>query len=862
MGAGQRGDDQSLQQLELDLQGKLADETLTIELKRLALARPALSASGSSSFSAGGLRLALTGEGIDVAAVRTTAMAIGGDIAPVAQLFRYLVAGTVTRLVFSAAGTTPAELLSLHHLQLEGHLQAGQIAVPQIDLELAEVSGDWRLVDGVLQGHNLAARRGRTTGENGTLALGLAGGSDLFSLKMLLDADLVEMREMLIRLLPDTRLATQLGRVSRVTGHARGWLLLGESFSTLTARLEQVAPQLSLRHPALPFPVAVDGGQLDYRDGSLVLHHLDGSFGASRITGLSGIIDWRRSLTVDIAGDSLQLLLDELFPWLKRQPGVKRYLAGVVAATGKVAIEKAYLSGAMDRWAASRYGLSARVEGGVLRTTGLPGEVKIPQAVLRVQDRELSWQQGTVAWQESLFEVKGGRVRGGEVEVSVDGTLGPEAAGWLMVTGKVPAKYQVKAPLSLSTMRLWRNAAKAIGLNGEVRLASGVVAHVDAALHGSDLQVRQLTIAGGGAERAQLEYRQRGEDFTVSFAGALDDETLQKIFTTLPFSTRGRIAGEFTVDMPGQKDIRPNVSGRLNGSDWQLPLPGGGSLSLARVALQAEGARVTAAAENLRWGDYLVSPVRGTVELLSRGIAANVEQAEFCSIPMTGTGSYGAGVYALEAEVAGRNLHSDSVYTCLTRGLAQLTGTVDVRARIATRGPVEGLVAGINGPVTLHFRNGLIKKDRVLAAVLAVLNVTEIVKGRLPTFAADGFRFNEIEIDGVFRAGILEIGTIRMDGEVLDLLGQGAIDLNRGTIDVQLLAAPFKTADSVIRHIPVVNSLLNDSLVAIPLSVSGRLTDPEVRVMSLSSVSRSLLALAERTVKLPLKLIRSLLPGK
>ena len=89
-----------------------------------------------------------------------------------------------------------------------------------------------------------------------------------------------------------------------------------------------------------------------------------------------------------------------------------------------------------------------------------------------------------------------------------------------------------------------------------------------------------------------------------------------------------------------------------------------------------------------------------------------------------------------------------------------------------------------------------------------------------------------------------------MDGETLDLVGNGSIDLEKNTLHVELLAAPFKTVDSVIKYIPGVNYLLNGSLVAIPLSISGSLADPKVVVMSASSVSKSLLNLGARTLNL------------
>jgi len=142
-----------------------------------------------------------------------------------------------------------------------------------------------------------------------------------------------------------------------------------------------------------------------------------------------------------------------------------------------------------------------------------------------------------------------------------------------------------------------------------------------------------------------------------------------------------------------------------------------------------------------------------------------------------------------------------------------------------------------------------------------VLNITEIVKGRLPNLDTKGFAYTTISVRGEFKGGRLILEELAMDGETLDVLGRGQIDLVRQTIDVELLAAPFKTADTIIRNLPGINYLLAGTLVNIPVSVKGDLSDPKIQVLSPSAVGSSLLGLAERTLKAPIKLIETLTPG-
>ena len=99
-----------------------------------------------------------------------------------------------------------------------------------------------------------------------------------------------------------------------------------------------------------------------------------------------------------------------------------------------------------------------------------------------------------------------------------------------------------------------------------------------------------------------------------------------------------------------------------------------------------------------------------------------------------------------------------------------------------------------------------------------------------------------------------------MDGETLNLIGKGEIDLVGKTLEIQLLAAPFKTVDTIIQYLPGVNYLLGGSLIAIPISITGTLDDPQVTIMSVSAVGSSLYDLAERTITSPFKLLETINP--
>jgi len=191
-----------------------------------------------------------------------------------------------------------------------------------------------------------------------------------------------------------------------------------------------------------------------------------------------------------------------------------------------------------------------------------------------------------------------------------------------------------------------------------------------------------------------------------------------------------------------------------------------------------------------------------------------------------------------------------------------MTGNLDFSSKITSQGQAKDLVSNLQGPLEMTFKDGMIEQSKLVARTLEVLNVTEIIKGKLPNLSSEGFSYSTIDIQGDFQGAKLIINKIQMDGDTLDVIGQGELDFREETINAELLAAPFKTVDTVVKHIPGLNYLLGGSLVAIPVSIKGNQTDPKVRIMSASSVGSSLLSLGERVIKSPLKLIETVTPGK
>ena len=75
-------------------------------------------------------------------------------------------------------------------------------------------------------------------------------------------------------------------------------------------------------------------------------------------------------------------------------------------------------------------------------------------------------------------------------------------------------------------------------------------------------------------------------------------------------------------------------------------------------------------------------------------------------------------------------------------------------------------------------------------------------------------------------------------------------------MNLTVLVAPFKTVDFVIKRIPVLNEILDGTLISIPVKVTGSYLDPKIAVLDPDVVEEELLDIMQRTLNLPFTVIR------
>ncbi len=299
----------------------------------------------------------------------------------------------------------------------------------------------------------------------------------------------------------------------------------------------------------------------------------------------------------------------------------------------------------------------------------------------------------------------------------------------------------------------------------------------------------------------------------------------------------------------------------VEGLPGKAPGDGGdeGALDLFKD-LEVAG-KVLVKADHFTYRDLTWKPFHVSLERLDEGLQARLTRGSLCGIRTEAVADISSGNMQIEAEAAAGGQSLASTLNCFLE-TELMTGEFDLTAQMASSGKPKDLLDRLQGNFTMSAADGRIYKFGLLADILAVVNITEILKGQSPDLAGEGFGYKTAEVRGIVEKGILRLTECYVIGKSIDLAFRGEVDLPEKKLDVLVLVTPLKTVDSIIGSIPILGDILGKNFIAIPVRVRGDLSDPEVMPVSPSAVGKGVLGILERTLKLPVKIVQPFLPDK
>ena len=101
-------------------------------------------------------------------------------------------------------------------------------------------------------------------------------------------------------------------------------------------------------------------------------------------------------------------------------------------------------------------------------------------------------------------------------------------------------------------------------------------------------------------------------------------------------------------------------------------------------------------------------------------------------------------------------------------------------------------------------------------------------------------------------------GTIK--SKEIHITAEGDLDLNKDTLALNVLVAPFTTTDRLLSKIPIVKYIAGSALIVVPVRVEGPLRSPKVKPLPASGVGMNISNLMKNIVQAPVKIVDPILP--
>jgi hypothetical protein len=279
-------------------------------------------------------------------------------------------------------------------------------------------------------------------------------------------------------------------------------------------------------------------------------------------------------------------------------------------------------------------------------------------------------------------------------------------------------------------------------------------------------------------------------------------------------------------------------------NSWDLPVQG-----IVRFKTQ-----------HFTYDRFTLSPLHADISFTHNAVSVAVSEANLCGISFPGLLKVTPQDLLLHIKPVSKNNELNTALACLANKRDVMTGNFNLNGELQAQGKFEEMAKGLKGSLEFAANDGRIYGFGLLAKIFALLNFTEIFRGELPDLTKEGFAYNSITVKSDLENGKLLLREVLIDGSSMEIACSGDIDLIDKKLDLTVLVAPLKTVDRIVKKIPLIRDIIAGTLVSIPVKVRGDLANPKVTPLAPSAVGAGLLGIMKRTLKLPMKVIRSVLP--
>ena len=778
--------------------------------------------------------LTFRGNFIDIAQAREASLAMAPENKIVSELFDILRQGTASSISVAFHGDSVTTLFDGKKMVLEGSAENAVVKIPQTRIRAADVTGTARVTQGVFA---ITADSGQVENSHirqGTLAIDLMNHQDIgFTGTFDLNVDLSEVPGILISLLPDTMLATELTHVSKIQGRVDTRLELdlapGQKDVTVLVSAEPVSG--TGYYDRIPFPLSISRGRVQYSGNQVRLTGFAGSIGSNPFTGVAAKLDTAGNALVTLSARTFDLNIADMLSWEPLDPTIKRHMEPVDHLTGRLKFDQISFTGPAfepGQWTWKCMGTGTDIQAGFSRNS-----------------REIQDGSGRFTISEKNISVEDLKAFFTDVE-------------WLSSAIGADLAASITVPLSLEKGRVKISSTSA-DINGQLIFPSNAGFSIH--LSGNTLQElkpRMVKLKHGPYTDVSIMFDWQQNPAIFRFQGNLDTNTFTDMVKQN--SRIHKYIEAVTGGMPAKIFSDSNFTLHVETPQLNLKslVPGMDAISARPSRLMPAHKSLRISADRLLYGKYSASDLKAVIAYEGFVNEIQLDRAELCGLVMSGRMKREQGNSLSEARFdttiqSMKKQDIAPVLSCIFPDLDLMEGVYSFKAHLTGNGFSDADKDNINGVISLKSHNGRIHRMTLLSRLLSVLNIL-----KLPDITQEGFSFRSVLVEAQVKKGVIHLEKAVIDAENMALVFSGQIFPFENELDLTCLVAPFKTIDTIIKYIPLVNTILSGRLASFPAKATGAINDPIITPLHPSAVGEGILNMFIDIMKSPARLLQGI----
>lgn len=776
--------------------------------------------------------LTFSGKNIDIAQAREATLAIAPENRVVSQLFDILRQGTASDISVAFHGPSAKSLFDGKKMVLEGSAENAVVNIPQTALRAEDVEGSARVTQGVLEIDARKARIKDTHIRQGTLAIDLMNHQDIpFNAEFALDVDLSQVPGILISLLPHTLLARELAHVHQVQGRVDTRLGLGMKTGQKQMSVFVSADPFSGTgyYDRIPFPITISQGLFQYSGSQVVLTDFSGQIGTNPFTGLTTRVNLEQNALVSLSARSFGLNIGDILSWKQLLPEIKNRLGPVQHVQGQLTFDHITFKGPAfepDQWTWELTGSGRDIQAGFTPSTR---EIKQMTGAFKISEKSVSAENIKAVFSD---------------------------LNWLSPVLGSGLAASITLPLFLEEAKIHITGTSA-SVDGYLKLDKKIQFSMKmTGKNRRELKPGMVMLKHGAMTDAILMFDWHSDPPRVRFEGKLHADTL------LAMVTENSLLGKRITALTGgapMKIFTDNHS-QVHVDTPQLyleplapPPPPGPDTPLFLLVPAQKNIRLKA--DRMVYRNYTFSDLKAGIVYDGHVSRIQLDSADLCGLKISGHRERQTApdpTFHITIQAAEKQ-DIQPVLSCLFPDLDLMDGKYSFVADLNGKGSMQAFKNNVNGDISFTSHNGRIHKMTLLSRLLSVLNIL-----KLPNITQQGFKYRSILVDAQVKKGVIHLEKAVVDAENMALFFSGQVFPFENKLNLTCLVAPFKTIDTIIKYIPMVNTILSGPLVSFPAKATGAIHDPVITPLHPSAVGEGIMNMFINIIKTPARLFEEI----